>query len=91
MKVCEVCGGMGCRPTDCLLCAACEGTGAICLGHESAGRYEDMKRAARAKAARLGWLEDVWEGQWPEPVRKVRRVVTIEDRELVAIMNGARR
>ena len=75
MKACEVCGGVGCG-SGCVLCAACHGTGMISLGHESAARYEQMKQAAREKAARLGWTEEVWIGEWPHTQpRKVLRVI----------------
>jgi hypothetical protein len=75
VKVCELCVGVGCGP-GCLICPVCFGTGMICLGHESADRYEQMKEAARAKAARLGWTEEVWVGEWPHTKpRLVRRVI----------------
>lgn len=81
MKVCEVCGGVGCT-TGCVLCAACQGTGFISLGHESAARYESLVVEAREKAARLGWSEEVWEPvdpvlHYPALARKVFRVVTV--------------
>lgn len=79
MKVCEVCGGMGHRRQ--ILCASCHGTGLICLGHESAARYERLKMEARGKAARSGWSEIVWEGE-PGNGRKVARpVVSIAERQ----------
>lgn len=75
MKVCELCAGLGCSRQR-VLCATCHGTGMICLGHESADRYEAMKQTARDKAARLGWSEEVWEGAWPESEpRKVLRAI----------------
>lgn len=81
MRICEICGGLGCN-TARLLCAACEGTGLICLGYESEARYEQMKIHAREKAARLGWTEEVWEpvdpvANYPALGRKVRRLVTV--------------
>lgn len=86
MKTCEVCGGMGCRPTDCLICAACQGTGLISLGHESAERYAVLVAQAREKAARLGWLEEVWEpvdpvAHYPALARKVLRSITVPQQE----------
>lgn len=82
MKVCEVCGGSGCRATDCLLCVTCQGTGLISLGAESAARHAALVVKAREKAARLGWIEEVWEPvdpllNYPALARTVLRVVTV--------------
>lgn len=81
MKTCEVCGGMGCRPTDCLICSACQGTGVICLGWESRERHAELVVKAREKAARLGWMEEVWlpvdpVANYPALARKVYRVIS---------------
>ena len=81
MKVCEVCGGMGHQGV--LICGSCHGTGLISLGHESAAKYAVMIAEARKKAARLGWMEEVWEPvdpreNYPALGRKVRRVITVE-------------
>lgn len=92
MKPCEICGGSGCRVSDCLLCPSCQGTGLICLGHESAERYAALVVTAREKAARLGWIEEAWEplteaeqrAQYPRLARKVFRVVTVDARQEVA-------
>lgn len=86
MKTCEICGGDGCRGSDCLICATCFGTGLICLGHESAERYEALKVKARDKAARLGWIEEVWEPvdpvrHYPALARKVYRVIGLQQRK----------
>jgi hypothetical protein len=80
MRTCEHCGGMGRSSylTVPLICSACQGTGLICLGHESADRYAVLVAQARAKAARLGWQETVWESVGNGISRKVRRTVTAE-------------
>jgi hypothetical protein len=91
MKVCETCGGMGHNGYK-LLCGACHGTGLINLGPESAAKYAELIAHARAKAARQGWLEEVWEplsarqqqAQYPRLARKVRRPVKAEARQEVA-------
>ncbi len=88
MKVCEVCGGSGCQP-NCVLCSACDGAGVISLGHESAARHAALVSSAREKAARLGWIEEVWEPlteaeqreQYPQLARKVYRVLRAVTRE----------
>lgn len=75
-----------------LLCSCCQGTGLICLGHESAERYAELVVEAREKAARLGWIEEVWEplteaekrAEWPRLARKVFRAVTVEAKREVA-------
>jgi hypothetical protein len=82
VKVCEYCGGTGCRHGG-VLCPTCAGTGMILLGQEGVARYEQMKRDARAKAARLGWIEEVWEPvdpvtHYPALARKVFRVVVAD-------------
>ena len=86
MKVCEHCGGIGhsrylSKP---LLCSACQGTGLISLGHESANRYADLVAQARAKAARNGWHETVWEPMANGVNRKVRILVRPAARAEVA-------
>lgn len=85
MKTCEVCGGVGCN-TACALCAACQGTGLISLGHESAERHAALVIRARENAARLGWTEEVWQplteaeqrAEYPRLARKVLQVVTVK-------------
>lgn len=87
MKACEACGGVGCT-TGCVLCSACQGTGLISLGHESAARHAELVVKAREKAARLGWSEEAWESIEPRDrecyptalARKVLRVVTVPAR-----------
>lgn len=74
-----------------VICSVCFGTGSISLGHESAARYEVMKRAARVRAALAGWQEDVWEGEQPGPVRKVRRVITLDELPMPTEMDMVRR
>lgn len=89
MKTCELCGGAGHQGV--LICAACDGTGLISLGHESADRYAQLKQAARVRAALAGWQEIVWEGEQPGPVRKVRRVITVDEPVAPLAMEMVRR
>lgn len=82
MKVCEICGGLGYSTiagegphglqTARLLCASCEGTGALLLGPEGAEGYAEKLTRVRHRAAAEGWLEDVWDG-----TRRVRRRVLL--------------
>lgn len=82
MKICEICGGVGCGP-GCVLCGACQGTGFILLGPEGAAKHAALEIEAREKAARLGWSEEVWEPvdpvtHYPALARKVLRVITAD-------------
>ena len=89
MKVCEICNGAG--HVHKLLCSACQGTGLISLGHESAEQHAALVRKARERAEAEGWEEDTWEPlsaieqlvEYPRLARKVRRRVTVE-RQAVA-------
>ncbi len=81
MKFCEVCGGSG--HAGVLICAACQGTGWISLGPESAARHAGLVVLARQRGAELGWMEESWEPvdpirNYPALARKVRRVVTVD-------------
>ena len=75
-----------------LMCSACQGTGCLSLGPESAERHAALVVQARERAAREGWREDVWEpltaeeqrAQYPKLARKVRRRVTVEAEREVA-------